>query len=156
MKRFLPLVLLVCTLHSSAKGQSTQFDPSFTAITVKNIDSSILWYSSVLNLRMRNRVDNAERGFKQAVLINDGIMIELVELVKGISPDSVLALYPQGSRLQGVTKFGFTVPDIEKLFQQLSLSGIKLFGKMVTDPVNQKKTFLVQDPDNNLVQFFER
>jgi catechol 2,3-dioxygenase-like lactoylglutathione lyase family enzyme len=156
MKRSFLITILLSGFILSARGQTKPFVPYFTALTVKNIDSSIHWYSSALELRLRNRVDNAERGFKQAILVNDGIMIELVELAKGIAPDSVLARYSRGSNFQGFTKFGLAVPDIEKLFKQLSSAGIKLHGKMVTDPIDQKKTFLVKDPDGNLIQFFEQ
>jgi catechol 2,3-dioxygenase-like lactoylglutathione lyase family enzyme len=154
MRIVLAFLLFVALFQKESSAQTT-FTPSFTALTVKNIDSSIQWYKEVLVLRMRNRVDSAERGFKQAVLINDKIMIELVELVKGISPDSLLTHYPKGTRIQGIIKFGFTVPAIDELYNKFQAKGLKLFGKMVTDPVNQKKTFLLEDPDGNLVQFFE-
>lgn len=53
-------------------------------------------------------------------------------------------------------KFGFVVNDIDDLYRKLRDQNIKFTGRMVTDPVNNKKTFLVNDPDDNLIQFFEQ
>lgn len=53
-------------------------------------------------------------------------------------------------------KFGLGVKDIDAVFQRLKNQNIKFTGRMVTDPVNNKKTFLVNDPDDNLIQFFEQ
>ena len=53
-------------------------------------------------------------------------------------------------------KFGFMVKEIDVLFQKLKDQNIKFTGRMVTDPINNKKTFLVNDPDDNLIQFFEQ
>ena len=147
--------ILLSLLYFSADCQNLKFQPFFTAITVKNIDSSINWYTKVLDLKIRNRVDNDTRGFKQAILINNNIMIELVELKKSISADSLLLTQSPGTQVLGIYKFGFTVPKIDSLFQHLTAMAITFHGKMVVDPVNNKKTFLVSDPDGNLIQFFE-
>lgn len=155
MKQILFLFLVSWSLNQ-LEAQKTKFQPLFTAITVKNIDSSVLWYSQVLQLNLRNRTDNAVRGFKQAILINDGIMIELVELNKSISADTLLKARPAGNQIYGYHKFGMAVSDIETLFKDLSLLNIQFVGKMVTDQVDQRKTFLIQDPDGNLIQFFEQ
>ncbi|MNC94514.1 hypothetical protein D3C83_113890 [compost metagenome] len=53
-------------------------------------------------------------------------------------------------------KIGFLVKDIDGLFSLLKKQDIKFTGRMVTDPVNNKKTFLINDPDDNLIQFFEQ
>lgn len=155
MKR-VTVLLVIVQICFCKLSDAQNITPSFAAIYVSNIDSSVTWYKQVFNLTQRNRTDNAERGFKQVVLINDIMMLELVELKKSIRPDSLLRSYPRGTWTQGVYKIGFTVDDMDAAHKELTAKNVKFFGKMVTDPVNNKRTFLVTDPDGNLVQFFER
>ena len=136
--------------------QSQQSKPYFSAVVVSNIDSSIAWYKKVLKLELRNRTDAPERGFIQANLHNKEMLIELIQVDSSLSGSSILEKHPQKTRIRGFMKFGFVVKDIDGLFQQLKDQNIKFTGRMVTDPVNNKKTFLVNDPDDNLIQFFEQ
>ena len=130
--------------------------PFFSAIVVSNIDSSIAWYKKVIGLELRNRTDAPERGFIQANLHNKEMLIELIQVDSSLPGSSILEKYPQKTRIRGFTKLGFVVKDIDGLFQRLKDQNIKFTGRMVTDPVNNKKTFLVNDPDDNLIQFFEQ
>ena len=155
MSNMLKTIIVFFTLSFTAKAQKASFQPLYTAINVTNIDSSIRWYTKVLNLTLRNRVDSETRGFKQAVLVDKGIMIELVELKKVVSVDSLLKTQPPGTRTLGFSKFGFIVPQIDALFERFSTMSLAFHGKMVVDPVNNKKTFIVADPDGNLIQFFQ-
>lgn len=142
--------------YSSADSQITKLQPSFSAIIVANIDSSVNWYINTFNLTLRNRFDNSERGYKQAILISKQTMIELVELKTGITRDSLLNKFPQGTQLHGLNKFGFTVPDIDVLHKELTQKKVNFLGRMVTDQVSKKRTFLITDPDKNMLQFFEQ
>ena len=130
--------------------------PFFSAIVVSNIDSSIGWYKKVLQLELRNRTDAPERGFIQANLHNKEMLIELIQVDSSLAAAGILKDYPPRTRIRGFMKIGFSVKDIEALFALLKQQNIKFTGRMVTDPVNNKKTFLVNDPDDNLIQFFEQ
>jgi catechol 2,3-dioxygenase-like lactoylglutathione lyase family enzyme len=143
-------VLKVGVVHAQ------DFKPYFSAIVVSNIDSSITWYKKVLGLELRNRTDAPERGFIQANLYNKEILIELVQVDSSLPGSRILEKYPAKTRIRGFMKFGFVVKDIEGLYKQLKDQNIKFTGTMVTDPVNNKKTFLINDPDGNLIQFFEK
>jgi len=156
MKIHFLIVILFFLFSFATNAQKVELKPAFTALVVANVDTSISWYSKVLNLKVRNRVDNAERGFKQVILQNPEIMIELVELNKAISQDSLLRQFPQGTRIIGINKFGFTVSDIDVMHKNLKSKKVSFFGQMVTDPISKKRTFLITDPDGNLVQFFEK
>jgi len=156
MFRIYSIYFLLLISFSQLTAQTSKLQPFFTGLVVADVDSSIAWYSRVLGLKLRNRVDNEQRGFKQVVLINEEVMIELVELNKSISITSALENQSAGTKIHGFNKFGFSVPDIDSLFQQLAGQGVTFYGKMVVDPVNNKKTFLITDPDGNLIQFFEK
>lgn len=130
--------------------------PFFAAIVVSNIDSSIAWYKKILGLELRNRTDAPERGFIQANLHNKDMLIELIQVDSSLAQEKVLKGHPPNTRIRGFRKFGFGVKDIDGLYKQLKDQNIKFTGRMVSDPVNNKKTFLINDPDDNLIQFFEK
>ena len=153
MKKIL-IIVVSATLPFLAGAQ--EIKPYFSALFVRNVDSSVAWYSKVLKMKVRNRTDAPERGFRQVNLTGDGLLIELIEVDSSLSEERILADQPPKTRIRGFTKFGLVVEDIDKLFAKLKEQHIKFTGRMVTDPVNNKRTFLVNDPDDNLVQFFEK
>jgi len=155
MKPFFSLIIFQLLIVCSAGAQEKP-GPFFSALTVSNIDTSISWYSRVLDLKLRNRTDNPERGFKQAVLIRKDIMIELVEVAKTVMHDSLLNSFLPGTRITGVNKIGFRVKNMDAYLDSLLARGYKIYGRVVADPIDKKRTFLIQDPDLNLVQFFEK
>ena len=130
--------------------------PYFSAIVVSNIDSSISWYKKILGLQLGNRTDAPERGFIQANLHNKEMLIELIQVDSSLSASKILENHPPRTRIRGFMKFGFYVKDIDSLYKQLKDENIKFTGRMVTDPISNKRTFLINDPDDNLIQFFEQ
>jgi catechol 2,3-dioxygenase-like lactoylglutathione lyase family enzyme len=149
--------LLICLtfLTTVLPAQDTSIKPSFIALFVSDIDSSIEWYSKVLNLKQRNRTDNEARGFKQVILKGNHLMVELVQLKRALPSDDVLKNFPQGSTIEGFQKFGMTVKNLDTFHQRLEKLQVRFYGSIVADPIDNKRTFLVQDPDGNLIQFFE-
>ena len=149
---------LIFILFFIAAGvvHAQEMKPFFSAVVVTNIDSSIAWYKKVFGLQLRNRTDAPERGFIQANLHNKEMLIELIQVDSSLSAEKILKEHPAKTRIRGFMKFGLLVKDIEGLYKHLKDQNIKFTGRMVTDPVNNKKTFLINDPDNNLIQFFEQ
>ena len=110
----------------------------------------------MFNLESHNRVDNSERGFRQANLRNEQMLIELVELQEMITPGEVLKTISPKAQITGVYKIGFTVDDIDSWHDQLEKFNVEFYGNIVTDVVSGKKTFLIKDPEGNTLQFFEK
>jgi len=140
--------------YSQAPVTLSDPKPSFIALTVSNIDSSILWYQDNLGMLLQNKVDSRERGFKQANLIRAKMQIELVELDSSISVLS-LEKHFSGKNIQGFTKFGFSVTDFDNWYSIMKNKNIKFVGRMIKDSLTGKRMFLVSDPDDNLIQIFE-
>ncbi len=152
MKKLLVILLLLisCDLYSQDKK------PFFAAVIVSNIDTSVHWYSKVLGLSIRNRTELPERKIRQANLHNENMLLELIQVEHSIGEGQLLEKHAPNTRIIGYAKIGFVVKDIEVLYDQFKKQNIKFTGRMVTDPVNNKRTFLINDPDDNLVQFFEQ
>lgn len=150
------IFFLSLLLAFSVAVYSQKIKPYFSAIFVSNIDSSIAWYNKTLGTSLRDLTDTPERGVIQANLFNKNMLIELIQLTPSIAVDSILKNYPPRTKIRGFVKAGFIVTDIDDLWNRLKKEKTKFEGRMVTDRISNKKTFLVKDPDDNLIQFFEQ
>jgi len=67
----------------------------------------------------------------------------------------VLIGKPEQTLIAGFTKIGFRVSELDVTMQKLKDLNVNFFGEIYTDPISSKRSFLVHDPDKNLIQFFE-
>jgi extradiol dioxygenase family protein len=146
MKQFYLLATLLMTCVYSYCQDLT---PNFIALSVKNIDTTQKWYCDNLGFTVKKPVANVGTGVRYELLSGNGMLIELIENAKAARPESVDALP------HGIFKFGFRVNDLDKLVRMLSSKAISPkygpYKSTVTDPAN----FIVEDPEGNLIQFFE-
>ena len=155
--RNLILVILTIFMVNIGNAQSSKLPElraSFLAIITSNIDSSTNWYTSKLGFELVNRVDNVERGFKQANLTRGDILLELIELKVAIDRNEVLKENPR-ARISGYFKFGFTVKEFDVWANYLKEAGVEFNGRVVQDQTSGKKMLIIKDPDGNRIQFFE-
>ena len=121
---------------------------------MNNVDSSTAWYQSVFGLNMKNSIDDTQNGFRVAIIESSRFLLELIENKTWPTQKEVLAAKPEGTRIQGFFKIGFKVPDMDACLKRLA--ALKIFPpRIYTDSETKKRNFLINDPDGNLVQFFE-
>jgi len=155
MNILLSILLLTVLFRSNAQSISAfKYEPYFSAVIVRNVDSSAAWYQSVFNLRVQNRINDTERGFRVMILTSPSFLLELIENRSWPDQKSILADRPEGTRIQGFFKIGFTVPDMDVCLKRLAELRI-VPERIYTDSETKKRNFLVTDPDGNLIQFFE-
>ena len=154
MKRkiILALFILIVNISYAQQPGSYQVDHYFSALIVKNIDSSAKWYQSVLGLKTRFLPD-VPQGIKVAILESPKIVIELIENVAWLDPKEFLKSKPEGTRLHGYFKIGFKVVAMDNFIDHLKKLNVSI-PRIYKDD-SGKRNFLVEDPDKNLVQFFE-
>lgn len=147
------LVFIIIT--STAPGQQTssfQVDSYFSALIVKSIDSSVNWYQSVLGLKTKF-LPGTPQGIKVAILESPQIVLEIIENNEWLDPKEFLKGKPEGTRLHGYFKIGFKVTAMDAFIEHLNKLNISI-PRIYKDD-SGKRNFLVEDPDKNLVQFFE-
>jgi hypothetical protein len=154
MKSKIILSLFIITTSTVSSQQSTPFqvDPYFSALIVKNIDSSVNWYQSVLSLKTRF-LPNTPQGIRVAILEAPKIALEIIENVSWLDPKELLEGKPDGTRLRGYFKIGFKVTAMDSFIDHLKKLNVSI-PRIYSDD-SGKRNFLVEDPDKNLVQFFE-
>lgn len=158
MKNILFILFLVFT-SSVSNSQNDSLPPPeayFSAIIVSDIESSIKWYSNIFGFKVLKSVESKERGFKQTNLKRENTLIELIELNSSVTPESLLESYPKKTKINGFFKFGFLISEFDKWVNFLKQSKIQFNGTVVIDPISEKKTLLVKDPDGNRIQLFEK
>jgi len=118
------------------------------------VDSSTAWYQSVFDLKIKNRINDTERGFRVVILESATFLLELIENKSWPDQKKLLADKPSGTRIQGFFKIGCKVPDMDACIKRLG--GLKIIPERIyTDSETKKRNFLINDPDGNLIQFFE-
>jgi catechol 2,3-dioxygenase-like lactoylglutathione lyase family enzyme len=154
-KILLNLLMLVIVFAAEAQHVSSfKYEPYFSAVIVANVDSSTAWYQSVFDLKIKNRINDKERGFRIMILESSTFFLELIENKTWPDQKKLLADKPEGTRIQGYFKIGFKAPDIDACLKRLAELKIKP-DRIYTDSETKKRNFLINDPDGNLVQFFE-
>lgn len=153
--RKLILGLFFFVFLCSYKIKAQDFEPYFAAVIVANIDSSVAWYTRVLNLKVINSQENTEAGYKIVNLGNDKLLLELLELKSSISAKTVIEDNPGKRWVSGIMKIGFKTDKIDVTYNNFKAMNLAFRGQMVADPVAGKKMFIILDPDGNYIQFFE-
>jgi catechol 2,3-dioxygenase-like lactoylglutathione lyase family enzyme len=155
MQKRIFFTLFVSVIIYASQGQvSKGFDyaPYFSAIIVKNMDTSIRWYESVFSLTVKQKGDFPQT--RLATLASSGFELELLEIKSSINPAEILQGKPAGTHMKGLFKIGFKVADIDACLKHLA--GLQIKKPFVhTDATTKKRNFIITDPDGNLIQFFD-
>ena len=123
----------------------TSFD--HVAITVKDLDASIAWYTSMLGFSVNRRWENADRGMRIAFLEAGGhAMLELFGFMDAATPEDGPVLRPEET---GIKHLSFFVEDLEAVCQRLRAAGITFLTATSTRAV-------FQDPDGIVLELRRR
>ncbi len=157
-KRFflLPALLFHLSLSIQAQGcPPTDIQASFMAIIVHDIDLSIKWYSEKLGFELVNRADLEDRGISQANLKQTDTHLELIQTKDAVSIQTLLDGQQKGTKVEGLFKFGITIPHFDEWMKHLEEVKTEFHGDVVRDPVTSKRMIIIKDPDGNRIQLFE-
>lgn len=156
MKVFISIVLCCCVDIVAAQTPASSFDykPSFSAIIVKDVAASSKWYSSLFDLKVRDRVTDEKGAYDVYILESPKLVLELLQIKASLPKKELLAGKGEGTEVHGYFKFGFNVKDINACLRHLKSLNIDV-PQVWTDSKTKKRNFLITDPDGNLIQFFE-
>ena len=151
------LILLLTGYSVKSPCQSKEafrYEPYFNAVIVKAIDSSSLWYQSVFEMKVINRINDSLRSIRVVILEARNFVLELIENKSWPDQKKLLSSEPQGARIQGFFKIGFKTADFDNCLKHLAELRI-VPERIYADLQTKKRNFLINDPDGNLIQFFE-
>lgn len=153
---FLFIGLCLITLACPSQENTSSIQPYFSAIIVSDIENSIDWYSKRFNFKVVSKTDLEERGFKQANLKTDSILLELIEIEGTFDAKKAVEENTEYKFVKGIFKIGFQVNDLNFWIEHLKNEQTDFFGDVVSDPNSGKKMLIIKDPDGNYIQLFEK
>lgn len=147
--------IILGSLNSYGQGSgNVGVAPHGSAVIVSRVDVSAKWYEQILGLKQVNRMVDDAGTYKVIILESPQMILELLELSGSVAPSEVLSTKPEGAKLQGHFKIAFKVKDMDAFLKHLSDLKIAV-PKVWTDQKTGKRNFLIEDPDKNLLQFFD-
>ena len=152
-KKLLIFCLLILTVHITS-GQEIQ--PYRIGIVVKNLEKSSNWYSNIFDVEVYKEISYPEFGANINLLKNENLEFELVERKSTFSINDLVPNYNLKEKpLLGIYKVSFKVDDIQKIYEKIKKENIEFHMDLSTDEEFNMKSFIIKDPDNNLLQFQE-
>lgn len=131
--------------------------PYLIGLSVAGIDESVKWYEEKLGFRVVKRMELPKYDLRIAFLEANGFRIELFENRKSFSANKYIPDYEEMSGLlQGISKFGFLVDDIEAVAKALKSRGVQFEVELREDKEFALKFFIISDNNGNLIQYFQK
>jgi catechol 2,3-dioxygenase-like lactoylglutathione lyase family enzyme len=126
------------------------------ALVVEDIDSSVEWYRSMLDMSVERRFGFPDAGVEIAhVASADGVRIELISR-KGSAPSRDLGQDAFGALLnQGAKHVGLLVDDMDGVSAELKRKGAAFVHEITTVEPAGVRNFWITDNSGNLIEFNE-
>jgi len=90
-----------------------EYQPYFSAVVVKDFDTSAAWYQSVFGLKVKTEMNDPNQAYKIKILESSNYLLEILELKGSLKRDELLKGKPNGTELQGQFKIGFNVSNVD-------------------------------------------
>ena len=119
---------------------------SFFALSVRDLQASINWYSQKLGLRSVMTIPRTGRIAGGAALEGDGIMVELIQHEDAKARVGVPEL------THGIAKAGVIVADFDRAVAALRARGIEITGGPYPARPNMRANLMFRDNEGNYIQ----
>jgi len=132
-----------------------KLSPYRAAISVSNVEVISRWYQDILGFQFIRRMDFDGHGVHIIFLESNGFGFELIERDSSKSKKERMPDLEDTTLLQGITKIGFLVEDIDSVAESMKEKGVKIIYDVTDDPEEDLSWMIIEDPDGNFLQFFE-
>jgi len=140
---------------ASAPDPLDSLRPYLIGIGVANVETSANWYEEMLGFKTFRRMDLPDHGLKIAFLERGSFRLELVEK-KGAAS---LRHYAPGLKdemmVHGLKKYAFLIHDLDVAATKLKAKKVRFVVEPFDDQAMKLRSFIVADPDGNLIQFMQ-
>jgi catechol 2,3-dioxygenase-like lactoylglutathione lyase family enzyme len=126
---------------------------AFIALVVTNLDASLDWYKSNLDLHLIKRAKSPRVAAETAVLGGHNMFVELIHYTDRSLPKREVN---DSAPIAGPVKAGAVVDSVgfDSLAKHIQSHGIEAHS--FEDEEMHCRTFIVRDGDGNLIQFFAK
>ena len=129
---------------------------SFCALLVSDANKTAEWYRDYLGFSVTRSVEGPGGASRIIMLEQHGVLMEIIEARDSFKLNSVTQR--RTDQLEGIRKFGIVVDgkNFDALHTSLAGKEATFIGNVFTDDDLKMRSFIVQDNNGNLVQFFSR
>jgi catechol 2,3-dioxygenase-like lactoylglutathione lyase family enzyme len=127
---------------------------AFIALSVADVATMSAWYQEKLGLKVLKDGEAPNKIAKFALLMGDGIIVELIQHTKAQSRAAAAPSIADSYQLHGIFKAGLIVADLDSLYTGLKQKGATIAYDIMPAKDVPMRSFTVRDPEGNMVQFF--
>jgi catechol 2,3-dioxygenase-like lactoylglutathione lyase family enzyme len=160
-RRMLPLALaglVALGLASCAGARVASPQPprrgAFFALSVADVATMSRWYQDKLALRVLSSGEAPNKIAKFAILEGNGVLIEMLQHTRAVDRKTLAPTATEAHQIHGIFKAGLVVDDLDATYAKLKQLGVDIaYGIMPAGDASMR-SFIVRDPEANLIQFF--
>ncbi len=128
------------------------FHPQLLAISVKNLDASVKWYTDVFGFNETQNYVFSEDRMRLSFMEKNGFELELIEIA---DTPSFSAPNPENpATRRGFVKFAFYSNEIDALYGSAVKAEVQVQSSLRNSNRTGGRFFILLDPDGNWVQVF--
>jgi catechol 2,3-dioxygenase-like lactoylglutathione lyase family enzyme len=135
-----------CLTAQAAESPFATARGAFFALSVRDLQATVNWYSQKLGLRNVMTIPRTGRIAGGAALEGDGILVELIQHEDAKARVGVPEL------THGIAKAGVIVADFDRAVAALRARGIEITGGPYPARPNQRANLMFRDNEGNYIQ----
>jgi catechol 2,3-dioxygenase-like lactoylglutathione lyase family enzyme len=143
-----------CATAGPAAPAAPSHRGSFFAISVADLAVMSSWYRDQLTMRVLASGEAPNQIAKFAILEGNGVLIELIQHAKASDRSALAPQAAEAHLIHGIFKAGMVVDDLDGLYAGLKQRGATIAHDIMPAKDVPMRSFIVRDPEGNLVQFF--
>lgn len=161
MRRILvSLLLALMSWPALAAESATPPDPlgraqgGFIAISVADVAMMSTWYQEKLGLAVVGSGETPDKIVKFVLLQGAGLVVELIQHGQAQPRSKAAPALTESYQIHGIFKAGLIVAELDHLYEGLKKKGVTIAHDIMPAQDVPMRSFIVEDPEGNLVQFF--
>jgi catechol 2,3-dioxygenase-like lactoylglutathione lyase family enzyme len=143
-----------CAAATRDAGTAPRRRGSFFAISVADVAAMSSWYQDKLTMRVVTAGEAPNKIAKFAILEGNGVLLELIQHAKADDRKVLAPAATEAHLIHGIFKAGMIVDDLDGLYASLKQRGAIIAYDLMPAKDVPMRSFIVRDPEGNLVQFF--
>ncbi len=149
------IALLAAAGPQAQASPSERLQPYLAGIGVADVAASAKWYETRLGFQVYHRMELPEHGLKIVFLKSGAFRLELVEKAGAMPLKELAPNLKDDTMVLGLKKIAFVVPDLQATAARLRAQSVTFVVEPFDDKPMRLRSFIVADPDGNLVQFVQ-
>ena len=129
---------------------------SFIALTVSSADSTARWYEEMFGLKLLKEIKPADGSVHVRIEGNEFLLVEIIQPKDSKNILDCQLQRDQSHLLRGFFKAGLFVKDAQKAADYFKARSVALKHGIFSDEETATVSFILEDPNGNMLQFIQR